>query len=117
MIMTRRITIAQINTIVGDIEGNTTKIINHIQSAENHMSTIVCFPELTITGYPPEDLIFKPLFLKKNKQSLNHIAKKTQHTIAIVGFIDQTDKGIFNAAAVMSHGQVHGIIHKALLPN
>lgn len=115
---TIRIGLAQINTSVGDLDGNTKKILAFVEDAYRQGVDIVSFPELAITGYPPEDLLLKPGFIDDNLRSLDQIAKKTSSMdIAIVtGFIDRSDD-IYNAAAVISKGKVAGVYHKTYLPN
>ena len=96
-----RIAMAQINTTVGDLEGNTTKTIETIQRAKEEDIDIVTFPELTITGYPPQDLLLKPQFLTDNRDMLDRIIEHTRGITAIVGFVDQKDD-IYNSAASYS---------------
>lgn len=116
--MTRklRIAISQINVTVGDIEGNQKKIISQIQTARDKGAHVVIFPELAITGYPPEDLLFKPRFLQANRRVLDDIVQQTENIAAIIGFVDRQDDN-FNAAAVACNGQLIDIYHKTYLPN
>jgi NAD+ synthase (glutamine-hydrolysing) len=111
-----RIALAQINPTVGDLEGNTKKIIHYIQKAENAGADIVLFPELAITGYPPEDLLLKPKFITDNLSCLDEISKHCQNIIAVVGFVDNQDY-IYNAAAVLQGEQTAAVYHKICLPN
>ena len=111
-----RIAMAQINATVGDLEGNTTKIIAAIQRAKEQEADIVTFPELALTGYPPQDLLLKPQFLAENRQNLQKIIENTQGITAIVGFVDQDDD-IYNAAAIIHNQVLLGIQHKVYLPN
>lgn len=114
---TLRIGLAQINTIVGDIEGNAKKIVDKIELAKQMGADIVAFPELALTGYPPEDLLFKPHFVARNKQVLNELARYVSKSlVAVVGFVDQ-DSDIYNAAAILHDGKVVAIYHKNYLPN
>ena len=115
---TIRIGLAQINAGVGDLEGNVKKILQIAEEASRQGVDILSFPELAITGYPPEDLLLKPKFVEDNYASLEKIAKKTSKLdIAIVtGFVDRSDD-IYNAAAVISKGKIAGIYHKNYLPN
>ncbi len=114
---TLRIGLAQINTIVGDIEGNAKKIVDKIELAKQMGADIVAFPELALTGYPPEDLLFKPHFVARNKQVLNELARYVSKSlVAVVGFVDQ-DSDIYNAAAILHNGKVVAIYHKNYLPN
>ncbi|MDP3732070.1 MAG: NAD+ synthase [Candidatus Omnitrophota bacterium] len=112
-----RLAIAQINCTVGDLEGNSRKIIDHLQRARGFGVDVISFPELAITGYPPEDLLLKPKFVKDNLDQLNKIAKHTKALIAIVGFVDKKENEIYNAAAVIYNGKVAGVCHKMFLPN
>lgn len=113
-----RIGIAQINAGVGDLEGNVKKILQFAEAAGRQGADIVAFPELAVTGYPPEDLLLKPKFVEDNYASLERIAKKTSllEVAIIVGFVDRGDD-IYNAAAVISKGKIAGIYHKNYLPN
>ena len=111
-----RLAIAQINPTVGDLIGNTRKIVEAIHQARKLNANIIAIPELAITGYPPEDLIYKPHFLAENVTCAQEIAAETQGITAVYGFID-THGGIFNAAAIASEGKIVGIYHKQHLPN
>lgn len=115
---TVRIGIAQINAGVGDLEGNVEKILQFAETASRQGADIVAFPELAVTGYPPEDLLLKPKFVEDNYASLVRIAKKTSllEMAIVVGFVDRSDD-IYNAAAVISRGKIAGIYHKNYLPN
>jgi len=111
-----RIAMAQLNATVGNLTGNATKIIQAIQRAKEEQVDIVTFPELAITGYPPQDLLLKPQFLQDNKATLDRIIGKTQGITAVVGFVDQEDD-IYNAAAIIHNQQLLGIQRKVYLPN
>jgi NAD+ synthase (glutamine-hydrolysing) len=111
-----RIGIAQINTTVGDFAGNTSKILDAIAEARSLAVDIVVFPELAICGYPPEDLLFKPQFIKKNLECLETVAAATAGIAAIVGFVDARED-IYNAAAIVYDGKLCGVYHKIYLPN
>ena len=112
-----RIAMAQINTTVGDIDGNAKKIIEYIEKAEGLKADIVVFPELSVTGYPPEDLLLKADFIRGNKESLKRIAKKTKNITAIVGFADKRDSDVYNAAGILNNGKIKGVYYKIYLPN
>jgi NAD+ synthase (glutamine-hydrolysing) len=113
-----RIALAQVNSTVGDLKGNAAKIMDFMSKAAKFKADIVTFPELAVTGYPPEDLLFKEYFVRDNIKTLNKIIKNTVHLIAIVGFVDQDKKGnIYNAAAVIKNGRLKGVYHKIDLPN
>lgn len=113
-----RIALAQINPTVGDLEGNTQKIADYIEQARRYKADIVVFPELALTGYPPEDLLLKEHFVRDNLKSLELLRRETLGITAIVGFVDMDkDKKIYNAAAVLHDGKIAGVYHKNDLPN
>lgn len=113
---TLRIALCQINPTVGDIKGNTEKIIDYLKRAKALGSEIAVFPELAITGYPPEDLLLKPRFIEENLKALKKIITLSDSIAVIVGFIDRGDD-IFNSAAIISDKKLMGIYHKMYLPN
>jgi len=110
-----RIALAQINTTVGDLPGNTAKILHYMEAAKAQGADLVAFPELAITGYPPEDLLLKPQFIQDNLEHLHQVARAAWGIVAVVGFVD-TQGDIHNAAAVLHEGQVAGVYHKHYLP-
>ncbi len=113
-----RIALAQINTVVGDFKGNSSKIGRFIKQAQKLKADIITFPELAICGYPPEDLLLKEHFVKDNLKSLNSLVKKVSSIVVVVGFVDRDKKGhLYNAAAIISKGKIKGICHKTRLPN
>ncbi len=111
-----RIALAQVNPTVGDLAGNARLVIDGIERARDAGVDIVCFPELVITGYPPEDLVLKPSFVRDNLTQLDVIARATRGISAVVGFVDQAGD-IFNAAAYLHDGEVKAVYHKVFLPN
>ncbi|HIA14503.1 MAG TPA: NAD+ synthase [Nitrospirales bacterium] len=111
-----RLAQAQINCTVGDLIGNTEKICQWIQRARALNADLVSFPELTITGYPPEDLVLKPQFVADNIDALQVVAAEAKGIVVVVGFVDYAN-GLYNAAAVLAHGKVQGVYHKHHLPN
>jgi NAD+ synthase (glutamine-hydrolysing) len=111
-----RVGIAQINSTVGDLSGNTQKIMQSIDQAKSLGVDLLTFPELAITGYPPEDLLLKPQFIKQNRESLNKIIEHCSDIALVVGFVD-SDGDIYNAAAVLYNKKLAGIYHKIYLPN
>lgn len=111
-----RFGIAQINSTVGDLSGNTRKIAEFIEQAKSLGVDLLTFPELAITGYPPEDLLLKPQFIKRNKESLDKIIEHSSGIAIVVGFVD-SDADIYNAAAVLYNKKLIGIYHKFYLPN
>ncbi|EDP73734.1 nitrilase-related carbon-nitrogen hydrolase, partial [Hydrogenivirga sp. 128-5-R1-1] len=111
-----RLALAQINPTVGDIEKNAEKIIDYIKKAQKKEVDIIAFPELAITGYPPEDLLLKDSFINANLEAVKKIALHTKDIIVIVGFVDKQED-IYNAAGVLYNGEIVGIYHKNYLPN
>lgn len=114
---TIRLALAQINCTVGDLSYNSEKIIDYIGRAQRCGADIVSFPELSITGYPPEDLLFKAHFVEDNIGKLKEVAKRVGDIVAIVGFADRRGADIYNAAAVIYKGRIRAVYHKMLLPN
>lgn len=122
-----RIAGAQVNPVVGDIEGNLRMILEAMERAEGAEADVLLLPELAITGYPPEDLLLRRSFIDENLEALRRIAQSTERTAVVVGFVDRVDgdrhwddsvpRGIANAAAVLADGAIRGIYHKILLPN
>jgi NAD+ synthase (glutamine-hydrolysing) len=113
---TLRIGLCQINTTVGDIEGNTKKILDYIAKGKKSGADLLAFPEMAITGYPPEDLLLMPKFIEANLNAIQTIAKATTSMTALVGFVDK-DGDIFNAAALLHNGKMIDAYHKNFLPN
>jgi NAD+ synthase (glutamine-hydrolysing) len=116
MMRTLRIALAQINTTVGDLDGNQRKILNYIERARASGADLVAFPELAIPGYPPEDLLLKIEFIQANLACLHEIAAATRGLTAVVGFADARDD-IYNAAAILHDGTLVDVYHKVYLPN
>jgi len=113
-----RVALAQINATVGDIEGNARKIAEGIERAKEVRADVVAFPELAVTGYPPEDLLLKPHFIALNKEAVNELAKLVPKSlVAVIGFVDEDNGDIFNAAAVLHDGKIAAVYHKHYLPN
>jgi NAD+ synthase (glutamine-hydrolysing) len=113
---TFRIALAQINATVGALDANTRKICTYIEKARDAGADLVAFPELAVTGYPPEDLLLKSHFVDENLKALRRIARATKGLSAIVGFVDKRDD-IYNAAAFIHDGAVKQVYHKQFLPN
>ena len=111
-----RVALAQINPVVGDFEYNYNKIVEFIEKAKKLEADIIAFPELAITGYPPEDLILKPSFIEKNLHYLEKLKENVDNIIVVVGFIDKQED-VFNAAAVIYNREIVGVYHKQFLPN
>jgi NAD+ synthase (glutamine-hydrolysing) len=113
---TLRIGLCQINTIVGDIEGNTKKILDYIAKGKKMGADLLVFPEMAVTGYPPEDLLLMPKFIEANLRAVNKITKATTSITAIVGFVHK-DGDIFNSAALLHNGKMIDVYSKTYLPN
>ncbi len=114
-----RVALCQINTKVGDLAGNAALIEEWMGKAEQEDADLAVFPELTITGYPPEDLLLKPDFIAENIRVLHEVAAKiTGHCAAVIGFADGEGHGqSFNGLAVVADGEVKATYHKRALPN
>ena len=113
-----RIALAQVDTTVGDLPGNVDLLTAWASRATEADADVVVFPELAITGYPPEDLVLRPAFVDDNLIALDALAANTTGGCSIVvGFVDRSDRGIHNAAALVGGGQVVARYHKIKLPN
>jgi NAD+ synthase (glutamine-hydrolysing) len=126
-----RVALAQLDCVVGDLDGNVDRMIGWLGRAASEGVDVVVFPELAITGYPPEDLLLKPTFVDHNLDALDRLAAATSEVVAVVGFVDRTGadgtrvgetadggaEGLFNAAAVCARGAIAGRYHKRRLPN
>src|SRR5919197_3647992 len=111
-----RLALAQINTTVGDLDGNRARILDAIGEAEASRADLVLVPELAVTGYPPEDLLLRPGFLHAAAASLREIAEAARDVVALVGF-PHLERDLYNACAVCADGEVKAIYHKRFLPN
>jgi len=125
---TIRIAGAQIDLLVGAISANEARIADLMAWAEAEHADVLLLPELTITGYPPEDLVLRAAFVDANLDALRRLADRAGRTTTVVGFVDRSvaehrasadavDRGLSNAAAVLHDGEIRGIYHKVLLPN
>ena len=113
---TLRLGMGQINPTVGDLEENTRKIIQYIQDAKKLGVDLLTFPELSIPGYPPEDLLLMPHFVDANLEYLQEIITASESITVLVGFVDRKDD-IYNAAALIHDGTLEAVYHKIHLPN
>jgi NAD+ synthase (glutamine-hydrolysing) len=111
-----RIALAQFNSTVGDLEGNGRRMLEWIERARDEKVDLIVFPELCITGYPPEDLLLKPSFIRDNLRQLQKVAAASNGIGVITGFAD-LQRDIYNAAALAYQGEIRGIYHKVYLPN
>ena len=114
------IAISQINTTVGDFDGNCDKIVDAWRHADEAGAELLVLPELALCGYPPRDLLSKPAFLRQNQVALERLAKRGGRAVAVVGYasVNETNSGrpARNSAAVLRDGQVAALRHKTLLP-
>ncbi|MEQ8439006.1 MAG: NAD+ synthase [Ilumatobacter fluminis] len=111
-----RVALAQLNPTVGDLDGNLKKLMEAYDQADEAGCDLVAYPELSITGYPPEDLVLKPGFVADNRATLESFAAHTKECTAIVGFVD-SDRDLYNAIAVCVRGEIVGTYRKRMLPN
>lgn len=115
--MTRlRVAAAQLDLVVGDLEGNATRILDAYAAAEAADVDLVAFPELAVTGYPPEDLLLRPAFVAHAAEMVTKIAARTGRVAAVIGF-PEAGNDLYNSAAVCAEGRVAGVYRKHLLPN
>ena len=109
--------LSQLNPLVGDLLGNEGKILADYAKAEAAGCQVVVYPELTITGYPPEDLLLKKAFVRDNELAVQRIAARTKECAALIGFVKAEGDQLFNAVALCRNGKVQGVYLKQLLPN
>ncbi len=111
-----RLALAQVNPVVGDLPGNATKVIEFIERARSQGAELVAFPELVLTGYPPEDLLLRPEFIEQNQAALDEVVRATRGITAIVGFAQRAGD-VYNAAAIAHDGRLAAVYQKSHLPN
>jgi NAD+ synthase (glutamine-hydrolysing) len=111
-----RVALCQINTTVGDLDGNVDRVLTTLAEVDEQGCDLAVFPELAITGYPPEDLLLKPGFVGDNRRALEAVAQATGSCVAVVGFV-HAGRDLHNAAAVCAFGRVQAVYHKRVLPN
>jgi NAD+ synthase (glutamine-hydrolysing) len=111
-----RVGLAQINTTVGDLDGNAAKVLEYVDRARELGVDLLSFPEMTITGYPPEDLLLRPQFIRDNLAVLQRVVKGCQGITVVVGFVDR-DHDVHNATAMIHDGRLVDVYHKQFLPN
>jgi predicted amidohydrolase len=112
-----RIAIAQLNQVVGDLPGNAARILGAVAEGERGGADLVMTPELSLCGYPPEELVLRPAFLAACAKELRELASKVRRTTVIVGFPEAADGACYNAAAVLRDGRVMAVYRKHELPN
>jgi len=116
--MELKIGIAQINPTIGDLEGNARKISDYICKSKKKGVDLLIFPEMVITGYPPQDLLFNRTFIEKNIETLERISRQVENDMhVIIGFVDRIDGKLYNGAAVLNNGRIICKRYKTLLPN
>src|ERR687887_1465163 len=111
-----RLALAQINSVVGDLEGNRDRVLARLEEAKEAGADLVLLPELVVTGYPPEDLLLRPSFVRAAERTLNEIARATRGLVALVG-VPLLERDLFNACAVCAGGEVKAWYRKRFLPN
>ncbi|HXK13079.1 MAG TPA: NAD+ synthase [Gaiellaceae bacterium] len=111
-----RLALAQINSVVGDVDGNAAKVVEWLERARGEGADLVLFPELVVTGYPPEDLLLRPGFIRAARHAVEGIAKATRGVTAMVG-APHLDTDLFNACFVLAHGEIRCVYRKRYLPN
>jgi NAD+ synthase (glutamine-hydrolysing) len=112
-----KIALAQINTTVGDLDGNRDRIVGRIRDARAGGAELVVFPELAITGYPPEDLLLRPAFVDASQKAVREVAEAATGIVALVGAPHAEDGKLYNACLVCADGEVSAVYRKRLLPN
>ena len=111
-----RLALAQINSVVGDLDGNASRVVEWLEQARDANADVVLFPELVVTGYPPEDLLLRPGFIRAARRAVDGIAKATRGITVLVG-APHLDADLYNACFVLAHGEVQSIYRKRYLPN
>ena len=111
-----RLALVQINTVVGDLDGNRALILERLEEAKHARADLVVFPELSITGYPPEDLLLRPGFVRAAERSLETVARAARGTVLLVG-TPHFERDLYNACAVCAAGEVKALVKKRFLPN
>ncbi|HEX7254796.1 MAG TPA: NAD+ synthase [Gaiellaceae bacterium] len=111
-----RLALAQINTVVGDLDGNVARIVGRLREARNAGADVALFPELAVTGYPPEDLLFRPGFLREARRAAEHVASEATDIAALVG-VPWLDRDLYNGCAICAGGEIKAVYPKRFLPN
>ena len=113
---TLRIALAQMNSVVGDLDGNVRRIHEFMARARAAGADIVAFPEMVVTGYPAEDLLFRTAFLRDNMKAMQAAVAESHGLTAVIGYADFSDDHVYNAAAIGSHGRLADVYRKQHLP-
>jgi NAD+ synthase (glutamine-hydrolysing) len=111
-----RLALAQINTVVGDLDGNGERILQRLEEAKEQSVDLVLFPELAVTGYPPEDLLLRPSFVEAAQKKAEELARSARSIVALLG-VPWFDRDLYNACAVCAGGEIKTIYRKRFLPN
>src|SRR3954469_9812658 len=111
-----RLALAQINTVVGDLDGNAERIGRRLAEAKDRQADLVVFPELAVTGYPPEDLLLRPSFIRAAQAKAEALARDARGVVALIG-VPWLDRDLYNACAVCAAGEIKTIYRKRFLPN
>src|SRR4029450_5762813 len=114
--LTMRVVLAQINTVVGDLDGNAERIRSRLAEAKEQQADLVVFPELAVTGYPPEDLLLRPSFVQAAQEKAEALAREARGIVALIG-VPWFDRDLYNACAVCAAGEIKTIYRKRFLPN
>ena len=112
-----RIAVSQMNFVVGDFKYNANRVENCLKEASKFETDLILFPELTLTGYPPEDLLLKDDFIAKNKKLLKHLTLGVKGIVAVVGYVEKVKRSLYNSAALLHKGRIVGNYRKMILPN
>src|SRR5256884_6694691 len=111
-----RLELAQINTVVGDLDGNAEVIRRRLAEAKDQQADLVVFPELAVTGYPPEDLLLRPSFVQAAQAKAEELAREARGIVALIG-VPWFDRDLYNACAVCAAGEIKTLYRKRFLPN
>jgi NAD+ synthase (glutamine-hydrolysing) len=112
-----RLALAQVNPTVGDLEGNVEKVLSNVEKARSWDVDLIAFPELILTGYPPEDLLLRPGFVEDGIKALQAVVSKCKDIVVVLGFVDTEGTDLYNSAAIIWNGRIIGTYHKLFLPN
>ncbi len=111
-----RLALAQINSVVGDLDGNAQRILGRLEQAREAGAELVLFPELAVTGYPPEDLLLRPAFIRAARRSVEQLAEACTGIVALVG-APHLERDLYNGCFVLAGGEIRGVYRKRFLPN